>query len=135
MMTKAASDEGGYIRRRCPASNPSPVARCDLKATSVQLATRGRLRIPVKPDVDTHPPKVCMQQSITLPPEIGAKYFQSLLYRSHRWNSVYYGLRNCVEGFNGYVKDGNHEALDDPERRRIRGGGPECLCSVPPGGG
>ncbi len=34
---------------------------------------------------------------------------------------MYGTLRNCIEGFNGYVKDGNHEALDDPERRRIRG--------------
>ncbi len=26
-----------------------------------------------------------------------------------------------MEGFNGYVKDGAHEALDDAERRRVRG--------------
>jgi hypothetical protein len=34
---------------------------------------------------------------------------------------VYFTLRNSIEGFNGYIKEGNHEALDDPERRRIRG--------------
>jgi hypothetical protein len=67
------------------------------------------------------PPKICTQQSITLPPEAGVKYSQTLLYRSDEWNSVYFTLRNSIEGFNGYVKDGNHEALDDPERRRIRG--------------
>jgi hypothetical protein len=87
----------------------------------VKPSTRGRLRIPVKPDVAAHQPKICAQQSITLPPAAGAKYSQTLLYGSDQWNSMYSTLRNCIEGFNGYVKDGNHEALDDPERRRIRG--------------
>ncbi len=35
--------------------------------------------------------------------------------------AVYSTLRNSIEGMNGYIKDGAHEALDDPERRRIRG--------------
>jgi hypothetical protein len=30
-------------------------------------------------------------------------------------------LRNINEGMNGVIKDGGNEALDDPERRRIRG--------------
>ena len=34
---------------------------------------------------------------------------------------MYSTLRNSIEGMNGYIKDGAHEALDDPERRRIRG--------------
>ena len=34
---------------------------------------------------------------------------------------MYATLRNSIEGFNGYVKDGAKEALDDPERRRVRG--------------
>ena len=97
------------------------MARCELKPTSVRTTTQGRLRIPVKGDVVAHRPKICTQQSITLPPENGAKYAQELLYRSDQWNSVYHTLRNCIEGFNGYVKDGNHEALDHPQRRRIRG--------------
>lgn len=33
---------------------------------------------------------------------------------------MYATLRNSIEGFNGFVKDGAKEALDDPERRRIR---------------
>ena len=120
IIPKAGVDEGGHIRLRCPASNPNPVAQCELKPAYVRLSTRGRVRIPVKRDVAAHRPKICTQQSITLPPEIGAKYAQELLYRSDRWRAVYSTLRNCIEGYNGYVKDGNHEALDDPERRRIR---------------
>jgi len=34
---------------------------------------------------------------------------------------VYATLRNSIEGMNGYVKDGARKAIDDPERRRIRG--------------
>jgi hypothetical protein len=121
IITKAGADEGGHVRLRCPASNPNPVARCELKPASVRTTTQGRLRIQVRRDVADHRPRICAQQSITVPPENGAKYAQPLLYRSDRWNSVYRGLRSGIEGFNGYVKDGNHEALDDPERRRIRG--------------
>jgi hypothetical protein len=34
---------------------------------------------------------------------------------------TYANLRNTNEGFNGYVKDPAHEALDDPGRRRLNG--------------
>jgi hypothetical protein len=30
-------------------------------------------------------------------------------------------LRNTVEGTNGFIKDGAHEALADPSRRRVHG--------------
>jgi hypothetical protein len=34
---------------------------------------------------------------------------------------MYATARNTIEGFNGYVKDANYEALDQPGRRRVRG--------------
>jgi hypothetical protein len=34
---------------------------------------------------------------------------------------MYATLRNSNEGMNGFIKDGEREAVDDPERRRIRG--------------
>lgn len=34
---------------------------------------------------------------------------------------MYATLRSSVEDMNGFVKDGAREAIDDPERRRIRG--------------
>jgi len=127
VLPKAGADDESHVRVRCPASEPSPVARCALKPKSLRLNAKSApvrrvpLTVPVKTDVAAFPPKICTQQSITLPPEEGAKYVQELLYRSERWSTVYHTLRNGIEGFNGYVKDGNHEALDDPERRRIRG--------------
>lgn len=58
---------------------------------------------------------------MTIPPDAGAKFHQDLLFGSPEWHSVYSTLRNSIEGFNGFVKDGAHEALDDSERRRLRG--------------
>ena len=68
-----------------------------------------------------HQPKVCTQQSITVPPEAGAKYLQELAHESPEWHAMYATLRNSNEGMNGFIKDGAREAVDDPERRRIRG--------------
>ena len=55
------------------------------------------------------------------PPGGRGKYDQELLFGCEAWHTVYATLRNSIEGFNGFVKDGAHEVLDDPERRRVRG--------------
>jgi hypothetical protein len=118
---KAKADDEGHVRLRCPASNPQPLVRCDLKPRSVRADTRGRLRVQVRRDVEARPPAICSQESLTVPPGAGAKFAQDLLYGSDEWHSMYATLRNSIEGFNGYVKGGAKEALDDPERRRVRG--------------
>jgi hypothetical protein len=94
---KAGADAEGHLRVRCPASDPKPVARCDLKPASVRADTRGRLRVNVRRDVEQHPPSICSQQSLTLPPEAGAKFAQDLHYGSDEWHSTYATLRNSVE--------------------------------------
>ena len=71
--------------------------------------------------VADHPPTICTQQSITVPPEAGAKFAQPLLFGSDEWEAAYRTLRSTNEGMNGYLKDGAREALADPQRRRIRG--------------
>jgi hypothetical protein len=119
--SKARPDPEGHGRLRCPASNPAPVAHCDLKPASVRPSTQGRLRIPVVAAVADHPPTICSQQSITVPPEAGAKFAQPLLYGSDEWQAAYRTLRSTNEGMNGFLKDGAREALGDPQRRRIRG--------------
>ena len=121
ILPRSRPDADGHIRARCPAANPSPMLRCDLKPQSVTLGTRGRGRVIVRSDVAQHPPSVCTQQSITLPPKAGAKFAQEISYRSEEWHARYGTLRNAIEGYNGFIKDGAHEALDDPERRRVRG--------------
>jgi hypothetical protein len=88
---------------------------------SVGPKTQGKLRIPVTAAVTSHPPTICSQQSVTVPPEAGAKFAQPLLYGSEEWQAAYSTLRSTNEGMNGFVKDGAREALGDPQRRRIRG--------------
>jgi hypothetical protein len=95
--------------------------RCELKPASVRRENRGRLHVVVPGDLKAGPPPSCIQQSVTIPPDAGAKYRQDLLYGSEQWHTVYSTLRNTNEGMNGYVKDPAHEALDDAGRRRIHG--------------
>lgn len=73
MLPKASADDEGHVRLRCPASQPNPTARCELKPGSERASTRTRLRVRVLDGVQADPPKACTQQSVTLPPEVGAK--------------------------------------------------------------
>jgi hypothetical protein len=79
------------------------------------------MRLQLKADLKANPPPSCSQQSVTIPPEAGAKFGQELLHGSAEWHAAYATLRNTNEGFNRYVKDPAHEALDDPARRRLHG--------------
>jgi hypothetical protein len=119
--SKAGPDSEGHERLCCPAASPHPMAVCELKPKSAVRRGRGRLQVHVPADLKARPPKICTQQSLMVPPEAGAKFAQPLLYGSDERSAMYAILRNCSEGFNAYVKDGAKEALDDPERRRVRG--------------
>ena len=118
---KSRPDEEGHVRLQCPAAGSWPTVRCPLKPASTTRDNRGRLHIVVEPALKANPPRSCTQQTVTVPPEAGAKFRQELLYGSPDWNNAYHTLRNTNEGMNGYVKDPAHEALDDPGRRRIHG--------------
>lgn len=54
------------------------------------------------------------------PPDVGARSRQDLAFASLEWAEVYTTLRNSIEGLNGFAKDGAHEAIGDPRRRRVR---------------
>jgi len=108
---KAKPDKDGYRRLMCPASF---TATCPAKPAK---DPSGRTRIPVAP---ANPGRVCEQQSVTFPPSAGAKYEQSIPFGTQLWERLYRN-RNGIEGLNGNIKDGNREAVDDPERRRVRG--------------
>jgi len=104
----------------CPASPGAPTAGCELKPDSIgQVPTKTRIR--VTDELRRHPTKTCEQNSVTFPPEAGAKYRQELHYGSDEWARAYGTLRNTVEGMNGVAKDGAYAALGDPTRRRVRG--------------
>src|SRR5450631_4515215 len=71
---KAKPDDGGHVRMRCPASSPNAVVRCELKPGSEGHSIKPKVRILVTDILATHTPKICSQQSVTLPPEVGAKF-------------------------------------------------------------
>jgi hypothetical protein len=118
---KGNPDPEGHVRLQCPAAGSWPQARCELKPSSIRKETAGHIHIMVRSDVQSSPPPSCTQQSITLPPEAGAKYRQELLFGSDQWHLMYSSVRSANEGMNGYIKDTAHEALDDAGRRRLFG--------------
>jgi hypothetical protein len=95
--------------------------RCALKPKFVGGDGQVRTRIPVTDVLVLNQPKVSTQQSITVSPEAGSKHAQELPHESPEWHAMFATLRNSNEGMNGFIKDGVREAVDDPERRRIRG--------------
>ena len=69
--TRGKPDADGHQRMRCPASDPAPTVRCSNKPASEGGDGKVRTRIPVTDALTLHPPKICSQQSVTLPPEMG----------------------------------------------------------------
>lgn len=115
---KELADADGHIPMRCPAVGASATALCPLKPHPTRQSGV-RVRISQPPG---HPDRICTNRSsVSFPPAAGAKYAQPLHYGSPEWQAMYSTARNTIEGFNGYVKDANREALDQPGRRRIRG--------------
>ncbi len=121
MRPNGRPDSDGHARMCCPAAGPAPRFVAPLKPESEGGNGKVRTRIPVTDALALHQPKVCTQQSITVPPDVGAKCRQELPHESPEWRATYRTLRNSNEGMNGFFKDGSREAVDDPERRRIRG--------------
>lgn len=115
---KANPDAEGHQRMQCPAAGDAPTVRCPLKKASMRFTAKPTV-IPQDSPVD--PPQVCAQQSITIPPEAGAKHGQALPFESPEWSNAYHTLRNGVEGTNGYLKDPTNTNLESAGTRRVRG--------------
>jgi hypothetical protein len=113
---KSGPDADGYERFMCPAGGDRPKVRCALRTPS--LSALGRLTVSAPP---FEPPALCRQSSITIAPDVGARFAQSLAFGSEQWARHYATLRNTIEGWNGFAKDPAHEALAQPARRRVRG--------------
>ncbi len=76
----------------------------------------------MKPPVESERDSICTNsRSVTVPVEAGAKLAQEIQYGSGAWETIYSHDRNTVEGANGFLKDGAHEGIDVPSRRRLRG--------------
>jgi hypothetical protein len=113
---KSGPDADGYERFSCPARGPRPKVRCAIAQSS--LIALGKRTVPEPP---TDPPALCRQSAITIAPDVGARYAQSLSFGTEQWHRNYATLRNTIEGWNAFAKDTAHEALAQPGRRRVRG--------------
>jgi hypothetical protein len=113
---KSGPDADGYERFMCPAGGDRPKVRCALRTSS--LWALGKRSVPAPP---FEPPALCRQSAITIAPDVGARYAQSLAFGSEQRARHYATLRNTIEGWNGFAKDPAHEALAQPARRRVRG--------------
>ncbi len=112
---KQGPDKDGYERFSCPATGGHPRLCCPLRDNGRSL---GQVPVISPPAV---PPKVCVQVAVTIAPDVGARFRQDLAFGSPEWQTTYAAYRNTIEGLNGYMKDGAHEALAVPSRRRVRG--------------
>jgi hypothetical protein len=91
-------DEDGYHRVQCPAAMGK--IRCPLRAASMTL-DRDRPEILTPPG---HPPACCVQQTITVPPDVLAKTAQKHDYPSAAWRRSYARRTGAERGF-ATVKD------------------------------
>jgi hypothetical protein len=91
-------DADGYHRVLCPAV--AGKLRCPLRPGSQSLS----FAHPTVLDPPPHPPKCCVQQSVTVPPAVNAKTAQKHDYpsKAHRES---YARRSAVERSNSRLKD------------------------------
>lgn len=121
LRAKDSPDAEGHQRLTCPAGGHAPVARCELKQSSLTERTAGKTRIFLTTELIDSPPTVCSQATVTFPPDAGGKLVQALHYKSPEWADRYAQHRNTIEGFNGQAKDNARSALAQADRRRVRG--------------
>jgi hypothetical protein len=93
-----ADDADGYHRVTCPAVTGK--IRCPHRPQSMTLS-RDRPEILTPPD---HPPACCVQQTITVPPDVAAKTRQKHDYPSAQWRRSY-RRRTSAERANATIKD------------------------------
>jgi hypothetical protein len=123
---KAGPDPDGYERYTCPATGAHPHLCCPAREHSLTL---GIGRLPVFPPSPA--PSICCQATITVAPDVGARFRQPLTYGTKAWQRTYATLRNTIEGQNGYLKDPAHQSLAAPGRRRVRGLAAQSLfCAI-----
>jgi hypothetical protein len=86
-------DADGYHRAQCPAA--AGKVRCPLQPPSMTLE-RDRPEILAPPE---HPQACCTQQTITVPPDVGAKTRQKHDYPSAAWRRSYARRTAAERGF------------------------------------
>lgn len=127
---KSVARDGVTFVRRCPAQGQGRTMGCELQPKSLAVP-KGARPLPLVVNPPRHPSAVCTNKSsITIPLEIGAKYWQPLPYESPEWRAAYTGPRNQIEAKNRYIKNGVDAAIADPDQRRFRGLGKQVFAML-----
>jgi hypothetical protein len=125
LVRKEGPDKDGYERLACPALGDHPKLCCPLRPSDKGL---GKIPVLFPP---ASPPKLCCQSAVTIAPDVGGRFRQDLAFGTEEWARTYAAYRNTIEGLNGFMKDGAHEALKAPDRRRVRGIAAQSLfCAI-----
>lgn len=131
LRSKEHMDERGSTPMMCPAVGASATAFCDAPSRKISAIPAGKTALVVINNPPKELPRVCTNKSsIAVPLEAGAKHAQYYQYRSAEWQAHFSHGRNCVEGFNSYIKDGGTHSLADPSRRRLRGATAQYLLAT-----
>lgn len=144
MRRREAPGPDGKERLGCPASGANPLVVCPLKDKSKKHrpirqpdGRRADARITV--DVPDHMKgpndepvlTVCKQDTVTIRPSADPnnfdKYRQDLRYGTTQHLTTYVRLRQAQEGLHGFAKNHAAQALDDPEKRLVRGKAAQTL--------
>lgn len=144
MSPKEKPDKSGKERLGCPASGANPRVACPLKKKSEQeRKTKQRGGRVADARITVNPPAhfknadgeaaldVCKQQTLTIHPSPDDtnfdKYRQELRYGTVQQLTTYVRLRQAQEGLHGFAKTHATQALDDPEKRLVRGKAAQTL--------
>ncbi len=129
LIPKEVGRSDGMDRYSCPARGRKPTLACDLCPLPKNDGRRQLPLFPVNGPLDrdglpvSQPDTICTQASVTMPRGTAkvAKYIQKYPFRSEKWYRHYGHARAVIESYNDFIKNGNKEALEDPDRRRVRG--------------
>lgn len=104
----------------CPASGPSPTARCPLRGNVRDPALT---HLPLVENPPAHPPEICTLRrgKAIKADEAAPKYRQNLHYGTPEHEQVYGLFRSLIEGKFGETTDPIYENIQESRLRRVHG--------------
>lgn len=133
MRLKSLSNNKASFTFRCPAQGPGFTARCQKRPDSMTRAP-GQVRPGKRKSLllIVDPPKADFEtctnaESISIPMEEIARFYQELEYGSPKWATGYKNNRNQIEGLNRLLKNEAGTGIGLVDQRRFRGYGKQVV--------
>lgn len=100
LRTVNSTDDQGYTRRGCPALREyGPTLGCPRRDSVDLVGPRGLYEVFTPPAEPR--PKVCAQESVTIPADVAARSMGGLTWATEPWYDSFHRRRPRVEGTNG----------------------------------